>query len=72
MLVDALLVAEPIMHFANYVTNPERYLRLTDSVVELIQMSDDKVSSASLFFFRLGSIVFRPLKKHRRSWIASP
>lgn len=49
MLVDALLAAEPIMHFADYVTSPERYLHLTDSIIELIQMSDDKVSSASLF-----------------------
>ena len=51
MLVDALLVAEPIMHFADYVTDPQKYLHLTDSVIELVQMSDDKVSSVLLFFF---------------------
>lgn len=49
MLVDALLAAEPIMHFADYVTNPERYLHLTDSIIEIVQMSDDKVSASSLF-----------------------
>jgi hypothetical protein len=47
MLVDALLAAEPIMRFADYVTNPERYLHLTDGIIELVQMSDDEVSSAS-------------------------
>ena len=45
MVVDALLAAEPVMHFANYVNDPERYLHLTDSITELIQMSDDRVSS---------------------------
>jgi hypothetical protein len=40
MVVDALLAAEPVMHFADYVTKPERYLHLTDSIVELIQMSE--------------------------------
>jgi len=49
MVVDALLAAEPVMHFADYVTNPERYLHLTDSIIELIQMSDDRVSSVPLF-----------------------
>jgi hypothetical protein len=45
MVVDALLAAEPAMHFANHITKPERYLHLTDSILELIQMSDEKVSS---------------------------
>jgi hypothetical protein len=50
MLVDALLAAEPIMHFADHVTNPAKYLHLTDSIIELIQMSDNEVNCASLFF----------------------
>lgn len=45
MVVDALLAAEPAMHFADYITKPERYLHLTDSITELIQMSNDRVSS---------------------------
>ena len=71
MVVDALLAAEPIMHFADHVTNPEKYLHLTDSIIELIQMSNDRVSSASLFlslfFFHLNSTIFRTLKKRRKS-----
>lgn len=54
MLVDALLAAEPIMHFADHVTNPEKYLHLTDSIIELIQMSDDEVNCAPLFFLSRG------------------
>lgn len=42
MIVDALLSAESIMHFADHVTNPEKYLHLTDSIVEMIRMSDDE------------------------------
>ena len=49
MLVDALIAAEPVMHFAGYVTKPEKYLHLTDSITELIQMSDDQVSSFPVF-----------------------
>ena len=49
MVVDALLAAEPVMRFADYVTNPDRYLHLTDSIIELIQMSDDRVSSVPHF-----------------------
>ena len=48
MVVDALLAAEPVMQFASHITKPEKYLHLTDSIVELIQMSDDKVSSIPL------------------------
>lgn len=66
MVVDALLAAESVMHFADYVANPERYLHLTDSIIELIQMSNDPVSSVSLFS-RLGLIIPRTLSKHRRS-----
>ena len=50
MLVDALLAAEPVMRFAEHVTNPERYLHLTDSVIELIQMSGDGVSPLQELF----------------------
>jgi len=50
MTVDALLAAEPIMHFADHITNPEKYLRLTDSIVELIQMSDDEVNAVPPLF----------------------
>ena len=32
------------MHFADYVVKPEKYLHLTDSIIELIQMSDNRVS----------------------------
>ncbi|KAF9651040.1 HD-domain/PDEase-like protein [Thelephora ganbajun] len=42
MIVDALLAAESVMHFAGYVTDPGRYLHLTDSIIELIQMSNDQ------------------------------
>jgi hypothetical protein len=64
MVVDALLAAEPVMHFAGYVTKPEKYLHLTDSIIELIQMSDDQVSSVPLFP-RLGLIVSRTLWERR-------
>lgn len=50
MIVDALLAAEPIMRFADHVTNPEKYLRLTDSIIEMIQMSDDEVNAIPPFF----------------------
>ena len=50
MIVDALLAAEPIMRFADHVTNPEKYLRLTDSIVEMIQMSDDEVNAVPPLF----------------------
>ena len=66
MIVDALLAAEPVMHFADHVTKPERYLHLTDSIIELIQMSDDQVSSASLFS-QLELIVPRTSSKHKQS-----
>jgi len=49
MIVDALLASEPVMHFADYVTNPEKYLHLTDSIIELIQMSSDRVSLSHSF-----------------------
>ena len=49
MVVDALLAAESVMHFADYVTKPEKYLHLTDSIVELIRMSEDQVSPIPLF-----------------------
>lgn len=65
MIVDALLAAEPVMRFADHVTNPERYLHLTDSIIELIQMSDDKVSSVP-FIFQLGLTVSRISWKRRQ------
>lgn len=60
MVVDALLAAEPVMHFAGYITNPDRYLHLTDSIIELIQMSDNQVSLMSLFSW-LGLTIFQAL-----------
>ena len=65
MVVDALLAAEPVMHFAGYITNPDRYLHLTDSIIELIQMSNDRVSLVPLFFW-LGLTIFRTSLEHRR------
>lgn len=66
MIVDALLAAEPVMHFADDITKPERYLHLTDSVIELIQMSDDKVSSVP-FISWPGLTISRTSWKRRRS-----
>lgn len=68
MVVDALLAAEPVMRFADHITNPDRYLHLTDSIVELIQMSENPVSLMS-FFSLLGLTTFRTSPEHRRSWI---
>ena len=66
MLVDALLAAEPVMHFADHITKPEKYLHLTDTIVELIQVSEDQVSSVPLISWS-GLTVSRTLQKHRGS-----
>lgn len=56
MLVDALLAAEPTMHFAHDVTNPERYLHLTDGIIELIQISKDpNLDEAQMILNRITS-----------------
>lgn len=41
MVVDALLAANPILDISGRISNPERYLYLTDSVLEEIECSTD-------------------------------
>ena len=41
MVVDALLAADPILDISGRIFDPERYLYLTDSILEQIECSDD-------------------------------
>ena len=41
MVVDALLAADPILDISSRIDDPERYLYLTDSILEQIECSDD-------------------------------
>ena len=41
MVVDALLAADPILDISSRIFDPERYLHLTDSILEQIECSDD-------------------------------
>lgn len=43
MIVDALLLAEPHMHIANRVNDPESFLYLTDHIMKEIEMSQQPV-----------------------------
>lgn len=48
MLVDALVAADPVLKLSDAITNPERYLHLTDSVVEEIERSTNPVGHFDL------------------------
>ncbi|KAF5362672.1 hypothetical protein D9758_009635 [Tetrapyrgos nigripes] len=41
MIIDALLLAEPVLHFAKDIRDPKRYLHLTDALFQRIQQSED-------------------------------
>jgi len=41
MVVDALLAADPILDISSRISDPERYLYLTDSILEEIERSAD-------------------------------
>ncbi|KAG8935004.1 hypothetical protein FRC01_010509 [Tulasnella sp. 417] len=41
MIVDALLAAEPVLHLAEAIDDPQKYLHVTDSVIEDIERRDD-------------------------------
>ena len=43
MVVDALLAADPIMHISEQVDDPDRYVFLTDAILEDIEKSQDEV-----------------------------
>ena len=44
MLIDALLSADPYMHIADQIDDPDRYLYLTDDIKTRIQMTTEPVS----------------------------
>lgn len=44
MIVAALIAAEPVLHLAEAIDDPEKYLYVTDSVIEDIERSKDPVS----------------------------
>lgn len=46
MLIDALLAAEPILHIAEDVFNPQKFLHLTDHIMSRIEASDEPVSQS--------------------------
>jgi deoxynucleoside triphosphate triphosphohydrolase SAMHD1 len=41
MIVDALLSAEPHLHFAELVDKPDKYVHLCDNIIQRIEMSED-------------------------------
>ncbi|KAG8995501.1 hypothetical protein FRB94_009121 [Tulasnella sp. JGI-2019a] len=41
MIVSALIAAEPVLHLADAIEDPQKYLYVTDSVVEDIERSND-------------------------------
>jgi hypothetical protein len=43
MIVDALVLADPFMHLADKIHNPEEYLHLNDSVLLEIERSQAPV-----------------------------
>lgn len=47
MIVDALLAAEPVFHLAEAIDDPQKYLHVTDSIIEDIERRDDPVRSAA-------------------------
>ncbi|ESK91486.1 hd phosphohydrolase domain-containing protein [Moniliophthora roreri MCA 2997] len=54
MIIDALLLADPIMKISDSVFDPKRYVHLTDSVMERIEESEDKrLASAQAIFARI-------------------
>lgn len=45
MIIDALLKAEPHMKIAERIYNPRQFLRLTDSIMDRIQESEEPVTA---------------------------
>jgi len=43
MIIDALIAAEPHLHIAEQVFDPDRYLHLTDDIMTRIEASTDPV-----------------------------
>lgn len=48
MVVDALIAADPVLHLADMIEDAQKYLGLTDSILENIERSTDPVSASSL------------------------
>ena len=49
MIVDALLVAEPVLKFVRHIDNPEKFLHLTDNIMSQILSSDNPVQFSHYF-----------------------
>lgn len=49
MIVDALLSADPYMHIAEQVDQPDKYVHLTDNIIQLVEMSQEPVGSLIRF-----------------------
>lgn len=47
MIVDALLLADPIMKIADRVYEPEKFLRLNDHIMIEMEMSSNPVGATS-------------------------
>lgn len=43
MVVEALLEAEPVFRLAEAIEDPQKYLHVTDSIIEDIERRDDVV-----------------------------
>lgn len=52
MIVDGLLKAEPYMQIAKRIDNPDRYLHLTDAILERIQESEEPGLAEARAIFR--------------------
>src|SRR5437588_12855827 len=59
MVIDVLLIAQKYMKFAEYIYIPEKYLHLTDDLLNRINMTESEVSqfnvSVRLFHFVMTS-----------------
>ena len=51
MIIDALLSAEPHLKIAQRVFDPEQYLHLTDTIMPVIESSNDPVTNPLLHVF---------------------
>uniref|UniRef100_A0A8H8CEV3 HD domain-containing protein n=1 Tax=Psilocybe cubensis TaxID=181762 RepID=A0A8H8CEV3_PSICU len=54
MIIDALLLANEVLHFAEDVFNAERYIYLTDEIMSRIEAStDERLKDAQAIFLRI-------------------
>lgn len=49
MLIDALLAAEPYLHIAERVFDPEKFVLLTDNIMNQIEASTEPVRGDTVF-----------------------